>query len=109
MDCINKTTSFSIQKAAVIGAGTMGAGIAALVADAGIPVILLDIVPPKLTEEDVIKGVDTKSRTFRDRFAQAASASGEQRGFSFQINLNAHENSLLFSRYANFPILPFDT
>lgn len=29
MDCINKTTSFSIQKAAVIGAGTMGAGIAA--------------------------------------------------------------------------------
>ena len=55
MDCINKTTSFSIQKAAVIGAGTMGAGIAALVADAGIPVILLDIVPPKLTEEDVIK------------------------------------------------------
>ena len=70
MDCINKTTSFSIQKAAVIGAGTMGAGIAALVADAGIPVILLDIVPPKLTEEDVIKGVDTKSRTFRDRFAQ---------------------------------------
>ena len=61
MDCINKTTSFSIQKAAVIGAGTMGAGIAALVADAGIPVILLDIVPPKLTEEDVIKGVDTKA------------------------------------------------
>ena len=50
MDCINKTTSFSIQKAAVIGAGTMGAGIAALVADAGIPVILLDIVPPKLPE-----------------------------------------------------------
>ncbi len=70
MDCINKTPSFSIQKAAVIGAGTMGAGIAALVADAGIPVVLLDIVPPKLTEEDVAKGVDPKSRAFRNRFAQ---------------------------------------
>jgi 3-hydroxyacyl-CoA dehydrogenase len=34
-----------IQKAAVIGAGTMGAAIAAQFANAGIPVLLLDIVP----------------------------------------------------------------
>lgn len=35
----------AIQQAAVIGAGVMGAGIAAHLANAGIPVLLLDIVP----------------------------------------------------------------
>ncbi len=34
-----------INKVAVIGAGVMGAGIAAHVANAGVPVVLLDIVP----------------------------------------------------------------
>ena len=34
-----------IRKAAVIGAGVMGAGIAGHIANAGIPVVLLDIVP----------------------------------------------------------------
>jgi 3-hydroxyacyl-CoA dehydrogenase len=34
-----------IRKAAVIGAGTMGSGIAAHVANAGVPVVLLDVVP----------------------------------------------------------------
>ncbi len=36
----------AIQQAAVIGAGVMGAGIAAHLANAGVPVLLLDIVPP---------------------------------------------------------------
>jgi len=35
-----------IRRVAVLGAGVMGAGIAAHVANAGIPVLLLDIVPP---------------------------------------------------------------
>ena len=35
----------SIKKVAVVGAGVMGAGIAAHVANAGLPVVLLDIVP----------------------------------------------------------------
>ncbi len=35
----------AIRKVGVIGAGTMGAGIAAQVANAGVPVVLLDIVP----------------------------------------------------------------
>ena len=35
-----------IKRVGVIGAGTMGAGIAAQVANAGVPVVLLDIVPP---------------------------------------------------------------
>ena len=35
-----------IRKVGVIGAGVMGAGIAAQVANAGLPVVLLDVVPP---------------------------------------------------------------
>ena len=36
-----------IRKVAVLGAGVMGSGIAAHLANAGIPALLLDIVPPK--------------------------------------------------------------
>ncbi len=36
-----------IRRAAVLGAGVMGSGIAAHLANAGIPVLMLDIVPPK--------------------------------------------------------------
>ena len=39
--------SLPIRRVAVLGAGVMGSGIAAHCANAGIPVILLDIVPPK--------------------------------------------------------------
>ena len=35
----------TIRKAAVIGAGTMGSGIAAHIAGTGVPCLLLDIVP----------------------------------------------------------------
>jgi 3-hydroxyacyl-CoA dehydrogenase len=38
--------TYEIEKAAVIGAGIMGAGIAAHLANAGIPSVLLDVVPP---------------------------------------------------------------
>jgi len=41
-----------IKKAAVIGSGIMGGGIAALCASAGIPTLLLDIVPLDLKEEE---------------------------------------------------------
>jgi 3-hydroxyacyl-CoA dehydrogenase len=40
-----------IQKAVVLGAGTMGARIAAHFANAGLPCVLLDIVPPDLTPD----------------------------------------------------------
>jgi len=55
--------SAPIRSAAVLGAGVMGSGIAAHLANAGIPVLLLDIVPPGLSEAD--KG----QRAARDRFA----------------------------------------
>src|SRR6202140_1959890 len=41
-----------IEKVVVLGAGTMGARIAAHFANAGVPVLLLDIVPPGLTSGD---------------------------------------------------------
>ena len=41
-----------MEKAAVIGSGIMGGGIAALLASAGIPTLLLDIVPFDLKEEE---------------------------------------------------------
>ncbi|MBX7214288.1 MAG: 3-hydroxyacyl-CoA dehydrogenase/enoyl-CoA hydratase family protein [Thermoflexales bacterium] len=43
-----------IQKAVVIGAGTMGGGIAALIAGAGIPVTLLDIPAPEGADRNAI-------------------------------------------------------
>ncbi len=43
-----------IKKAAVIGAGVMGAGIAAHLTNAGIPVVLLDIVPKDATNRNAI-------------------------------------------------------
>jgi 3-hydroxyacyl-CoA dehydrogenase len=42
----------AIERAAVIGAGLMGSGIAAQIANAGVPVLLLDIVPPNKSTGD---------------------------------------------------------
>ena len=39
------TTPTAIRSAAVLGAGTMGAQIAAHLANAGVPVLLLDLTP----------------------------------------------------------------
>lgn len=50
-----------IKKVCVIGAGTMGAGIAAQVANAGVPVLLLDIVPKEGQNRNAIaEGVVAK-------------------------------------------------
>jgi len=50
-----------IKKAAVIGAGVMGSGIAAHIANAGIPVFLLDIVPNAVKEQGGDRSVIAKS------------------------------------------------
>lgn len=63
--------NYAIGKVAVIGAGTMGASIAAFITGAGIPVCLLDIVPKEMTPAEKKKGVDTSSAAFRNRFAIA--------------------------------------
>ncbi len=51
----------TINKVCVIGAGVMGAGIAAQVANAGVPVLLLDIVPKDGADRDAVaKGAVAK-------------------------------------------------
>ncbi|MCS6936286.1 MAG: 3-hydroxyacyl-CoA dehydrogenase NAD-binding domain-containing protein [Candidatus Bipolaricaulota bacterium] len=60
-----------IKTAAVLGAGTMGAGIAALLAGAGIKTHLLDIVPKELTPEEKAKGLTLQDPVVRNRIVNA--------------------------------------
>src|ERR1700747_487639 len=60
-----------IEKVAVLGAGTMGARIAAHVANAGIPCFLLDIVPTELTPDEKRKGLTVESPAVRNRIVLA--------------------------------------
>ena len=52
-----------VRRAAVLGAGTMGSRIAAHLTNAGIPVLLLDMVP---------SGADNSTSAARNRLAIAA-------------------------------------
>ncbi|MDY7224014.1 3-hydroxyacyl-CoA dehydrogenase/enoyl-CoA hydratase family protein [Halalkalibacterium halodurans] len=61
-----------IRKVAVIGSGVMGSGIAAHLANVGIPSLLLDIVPNQLTEEEQRKGLTLEDRAVRNRLATLA-------------------------------------
>ncbi|MEO7539428.1 MAG: 3-hydroxyacyl-CoA dehydrogenase/enoyl-CoA hydratase family protein [Pyrinomonadaceae bacterium] len=57
----------NITKAAVLGAGTMGAGIAAHLSNAGVPTLLLDIAPTELTSDEEAKGLLLESPAVRNR------------------------------------------
>ena len=59
-----------IAKAAVLGAGTMGAQIAAHLANAGVPTLLLDIPPRELTPDEQSKGLTLDSPQVRNRIAR---------------------------------------
>src|SRR4051794_26139634 len=76
--------STRIRKAAVLGAGLMGSGIAAHLANAGIPALLLDMVPPT-----VAPGEDAKSKAFRNKFAAGGLA-----------NLRKSKPALLYTQRA---------
>lgn len=67
---MNKT----IRKAAVIGSGIMGSGIAAHLANVGISCLLLDVVPKQLTEEEAVKGLTLENPAVRNRLALSAIA-----------------------------------
>ncbi|MBM4760767.1 3-hydroxyacyl-CoA dehydrogenase/enoyl-CoA hydratase family protein [Bacillus sp. B15-48] len=58
-----------IQKAAILGSGVMGAGIAAHLANIGIPSLLLDIVPNELAESEIAQGLTLEDRKVRNRFS----------------------------------------
>ncbi len=62
--------SYEIKKAAIIGAGVMGATIAAQMTNAGIECVMLDIVPPfDPSEADLKKGLTKESKAWRNSFA----------------------------------------
>lgn len=61
---------YSIRKAVVIGAGTMGAAIAAHLANAGVSVALLDMVAERLTPEESQRGLTLDAPDVRDRLAR---------------------------------------
>ena len=64
--------SYKIQKAAVLGSGVMGSGIAAHLANIGIPTLLLDISPKELAMDEEAKGLTLDSKAVKNRFANGA-------------------------------------
>ncbi|MFZ1204138.1 MAG: 3-hydroxyacyl-CoA dehydrogenase family protein, partial [Candidatus Acidiferrales bacterium] len=60
-----------IERAVVLGAGTMGARIAAHLANAGIPCYLLDIAPSELNAEEKRKGLALDHPAVRNRIVLA--------------------------------------
>lgn len=80
----------AIKRCGVVGAGVMGATIAAQLANVGMETILLDIVPPELTQEDKEKGLTTESPEFRNRLAQnGLNAALRSKPASFYVPENA--------------------
>jgi 3-hydroxyacyl-CoA dehydrogenase len=63
---------YEINRVVVIGAGTMGGGIAAHAASAGLRVHLLDLAPRELTAEEGRRGLTLGSPPVRNRLASAA-------------------------------------
>lgn len=79
-----------ITKAGVIGAGVMGATIAAQLANVGIDTVLLDMVPPELTDNDKKKNLTKDSVAFRNKLGQSGLAAAlKSKPASFYIPENA--------------------
>lgn len=64
--------AYQIKKAAVLGSGVMGSGIAAHLANIGISVLLLDIVPGQLTDQEEQKGLTLEDKQVRNRLTTSA-------------------------------------
>ena len=58
---------YQINKAVVVGSGTMGAAIAAHLANAGVQVTLLDIIPGELSESEKAAGLTINDPEVRNR------------------------------------------
>ena len=63
--------SYKINKVAVLGSGTMGAQIAAHLANAGVEVLLLDIAPKELTKQEEARGLTLESKQVKNRIVNA--------------------------------------
>ena len=62
---------YRVEHAVVIGSGTMGAAIAAHLANAGIRVTLLDIIPRELTPQEQAQGLTLEDKAVRNRIVEA--------------------------------------
>jgi len=62
----------TIRKVAVIGSGVMGSRIACHFAGIGVQVLLLDIVPPALTDAETAKGLTLNDKPVRNRIVNDA-------------------------------------
>ena len=62
----------SIRKVAVLGSGVMGSAIACHFANIGCQVLLLDIMPKELTEEERAKGLSLESKVVRNKIVQSS-------------------------------------
>ncbi len=67
-----------IKRVAVLGAGVMGATIAAHLANAGLDVLLLDIAPRELTAEEQARGLTLESPEVRNRIVRRGLATAGQ-------------------------------
>ena len=65
-----KTNMLTIKKAAIIGAGNMGAQIAAHLANVGIPSLLMDVPPTELMPEEEKRGLTLQEREVRNRLTK---------------------------------------
>ena len=63
---------YLINRVVVIGSGTMGGGIAAHVANAGLPVYLLDIPPTELSPQEEKRGLTLEHPAVRNRIVSAS-------------------------------------
>ncbi len=61
-----------ISRVAVLGSGVMGSQIACHFANIGVEILLLDIVPKDLTEDEKAAGLDAHSTKFRNRIVNNA-------------------------------------
>lgn len=62
--------TYQVKKAAVIGSGVMGSGIAAHLANIGIQTLMLDVVPNELTDKEQASGLQLTDRAVRNKQAQ---------------------------------------
>ena len=62
----------SIRKVAVLGSGVMGSAIACHFANIGCQVLLMDIAPKELTEEEKAKGLSLDNKAVKNRIVQTS-------------------------------------
>jgi 3-hydroxyacyl-CoA dehydrogenase len=81
----------SIKKVAVLGSGIMGSRIACHFANIGVEVLLLDIAPKELTEDEKKKGLALDHLVVKNRIVNAA----------FEATLKANPASLFSKKFAS--------